>query len=385
LAITFQSASAVGVSALGGDATFNVAYPASIAAGDLLVLIVARKPSVANSGDTPDISGWTSLGAEFLGGGYGSTLTTDAGNTGIKAFSRVADGSETGNLTIDITTTSVAWGIMFRLSNATGVWGVAAATGQDTAAGSVSISFSSDPGVTAGDYILGAMSIPTDVTTPAQFSASALTQTGVTFGTVTEVAEPDTATGSDMGGVVFRAPVTAGTSSAAPVYTATAGGTTTNVRGPGIFIRVRELGGLGLFPGNAAAASSTQIGGVIAGPVALAPSSAIAVGNSLSPAIELSSHAFAPSEAAAVGAVVDPTVELASIALSLGAVEAKGGEGTPSVIIAGPELIAPSAAEASCETLIEEIVLGSGWKFGTESPLSTTWVPEAAPPYSPYA
>jgi hypothetical protein len=244
MAITYQSAGSVGVSAAGGDNSFNVPYPASIAAGDILVLITGRKPSIHNGGDTADLGApWQSPAAEVLGGGY-AAVGNDTGNTGIKAQWKVADGTETGNLTVTVSQTSVAWGQIFRLSNATGAWSVAVATGSDTSAGNVSVTFGSDPGVKAGDYILGGFCIPTDVTTPAQFSAQALSQTGITFGTVTEVNEPDSATGSDVGGFTFRAPVDSGTSSAAPVLTATAGGTTTNVRGPAIFVRIRELAGI---------------------------------------------------------------------------------------------------------------------------------------------
>ena len=84
------------------------------------------------------------------------------------------------------------------------------------------------------------MVIPTDVTTPAQFSSESFTQTGVTFGTVTEINEPDTTTGNDLGGVTVRSSVSSGTGSAAPTMIATAAGTVTNVRGPGLFVRIRE-------------------------------------------------------------------------------------------------------------------------------------------------
>jgi hypothetical protein len=56
---------------------------------------------------------------------------------------------------------------------------------------------------------------------------------------VIEELEFDSGTGNDIGGFVVHADVTAGPSSAAPTLTATAGGTTTNVRGPGVFLRVR--------------------------------------------------------------------------------------------------------------------------------------------------
>ena len=238
MAITWQAAGAV--SAASGTSV-SPAYPASIAAGDLLILLVGMKPSTANSGSVTTPSGWTSVASLTGAGGYGATLGADTGNTNVWAFSKVADGTESGTLAVSVATNNVSWMTIHRLSNATGVWDVAGATGSDTSAGNVSVTFSSDPGVTSGDYIVAAMVIPTDVTTPTQFSAEAFSQTGVTFGTVTEVVEPDSTTGNDIGGFVIRAAVSSGTSSAAPVMTATAGGTTTNVRGPAVFVRAREM------------------------------------------------------------------------------------------------------------------------------------------------
>ncbi len=237
--ITYQSAGAVSDSNV---TSINPAYPASVAAGDMLILIIGMKPSVANSGSATAPEGWTLIDSLVGAGGYGGTLGGDTGNTNVFAFYKLAEGNETGSLRVRLTTVNIAWAQMYRLSNATQDWSVAGTTGSDTTAGNVSITMSGDPGVTAGDFILGAMVIPTDVTTPNQFSNENFTQTGVTFAAETEISEPDAATGNDIGGFVVRSSVTAGTGSAAPVMTATAGGTTTNVRGPGIFIRVRATG-----------------------------------------------------------------------------------------------------------------------------------------------
>ena len=238
-AITYQTPGALAYSATGGTSV-TPAYPASIAAGDLLVLIIGMKPSAANGGSVTTPTGWTPITSLTGAGGYGTTLGADTGNTNVFTFYKVAAGTESGTLSITLATNNVSWAQMYRFSG-TGTWDVAGTTGSDTAAGNVSIAHSANPGVTAGDYILGAMVIPTDVTTPAQFSAEALSQTGITFGTVTEISEPDRSTGNDMGGVTYRAPVSSGAASAAPTFTATAGGTTTNVRGPGVFIRIREV------------------------------------------------------------------------------------------------------------------------------------------------
>ena len=242
-AVTYQTNGAVAYSASNG-ASVSPAYPASIVAGDLLVMIIGMKPSTANGGSVTTPAGWTPITSLTGAGGYGTTLGADTGNTNVFSFYKVAVGGETGTLAVTIAGNGVSWAQMYRLTAGAGsTWSVAGATGSDVAGGAVSIAMSSNPGVTAGDYIIGGMVIPTDVTTPAQFSAEALTQTGVTFGTVTEIGEADSGTGSDIGGFTYRAPVTAGTGSANPTLTATAGGTTTNVRGPGIFIRIREVPG----------------------------------------------------------------------------------------------------------------------------------------------
>ena len=239
-AITYQSAAAVVNSNI---TTIAPAYPASITQGNMLVLLIGMKPSTANSGSVATPEGWTAITSLVGAGGYGATLGVDTGNTNVFAFYKVAEGTETGSLLVRLSTINVAWAQIYRLTNATGNWSVAGTTGSDIVGdASVSIAMSSDPGVASGDFILGAMVIPTDVTTPAQFSAQSFTQSGVTFGTVTEISEPDTTTGNDLGGFVVRASVTSGTSSGAPTLAGTAGGTVTNVRGPGVFVRIRATG-----------------------------------------------------------------------------------------------------------------------------------------------
>jgi len=238
VAITYQTAGVVEATTASSR---SYTLPTGIAAGDLIVILVGMKPSTANTGDVGPVSGYTEVTPQVFGGGYGATLGADTGNTLIAAFARVADGTEGTTRTVPFTGQNVVWVWGARLSNATGLWDVAGATGEDTTAGSVSVTFTSDPGVEGGDYVIAAMCIPTDVTTPSQFSAEALSQTGVTYGTVTEVAEPDSSGGNDIGGFIVRAAVSSGTSSAAPVLTATAGGTTTNVRGPAILVRAREV------------------------------------------------------------------------------------------------------------------------------------------------
>lgn len=242
--IVYQSAAA---SATSGTTTVSPAYPSSIAAGDLLIMLVGQKPTTANGGTVTTPSGWalvTSLTGANDGntGGYTTTTGADVGNVNIYAYSKTASGSESGTLAVTVGDNNVVWALIMRLSNGTKLWSVAGTTGKRTSTPTspISVTFAANPGVRKGDYVVAAFAIPTDVTTPAQFSSETLSQTGVTFGTVSEVEEPDTATGLDIGGVVVRAAVTAGAASAAPVFGSTMGGTLTNVRGPLVFLRIRE-------------------------------------------------------------------------------------------------------------------------------------------------
>lgn len=243
MALSFLAAGATGYSAQNG-ASVTGTYP-SISIGNLMVLIIGMKPSTANSGSVTTPDGWTPITSLVGAGGYGATLGADTGNTNIFAFYKVVIGETTGGtVNVTVANNNVCWAKIMSYSSAVGTgFDLAGTTGSDTAAGNVSIAFGANPGVTNGDHILAAMCIPTDVTTPAQFSAQAITQTGMTFAAITEVEEQDSGNGNDIGGFIVRTNATAGTASAAPSMTATAGGTTTNVRGPGIFIRIREVAG----------------------------------------------------------------------------------------------------------------------------------------------
>ena len=241
MALTWQTPSVATYSNQNGT-SLSVNYPAGCAEGDKLILVIGMKPSTANSGSVTTPAGWTPVCSLVGAGGYGTTLGADTGNTNLFVFERtVSAGGLSGSLSVSVAGNNVSWGMICRITKTRSGWEVAGTTGQDTSAGNVSIPFGSDPGVASGDLVIGAMCIPTDVSTPSQFSAEALSQTGVTFGTVAEVEEPDSQTGNDIGGFVCYAMVSSGTSSGPPILAATAGGTTTNVRGPGVFIRIREI------------------------------------------------------------------------------------------------------------------------------------------------
>ena len=218
------------------------AYPAGIVASDALVLVVGQKPQgVVTGGTVTTPPGWT-LREELVGaGGYGAAPVADTGNTNLRFYTKDSvTGSESGTLSVTLGTNNVTWACILRIPSGGGTLSFAGTDGADITAGNVSVAGAANPGFITGDMALWALCIPTDVTTPAQFSAHAITASGATFGSATEMGEADTANGLDIGGFIAWAMVTAGTASAAPTFTATAGGTTTNVRGPGAVLRIRE-------------------------------------------------------------------------------------------------------------------------------------------------
>ncbi len=245
--LSYGATGTIAYSSSGGSSVAPT-YPTGITANSALVLVVGQKPSSANGGTVTTPSGWT-LQAQNTGatdgdtGGYTTTLGADTGNCNIYVYTKdTVSGSESGTLSVTVGTNGVCWANIYRVeASAAGTWSYAGSVGKDTSAGNVSIATGS-MAIASGDYVLAGMVIPTDVTTPSQFSAEALAQSGTTFGTVTEIQEPDSTTGNDIGGFLVHAPVSAGSGSGAVTLTATAGGTTTNVRGPGFVLRLRIAG-----------------------------------------------------------------------------------------------------------------------------------------------
>lgn len=231
-----------------GGTTVAPAYPAGVAAGDCLVLIVGQKPSTANGGTVTTPTGWTLRESLTGAGGYGATLGADTGNTNLFIYTKdTVAGNETGNLTVTVGTNNVCWGIIVLIPTDGGTLAYGAADGSRTTAPTSGTPFTTlltngatAPNLKSGDMAIWAMCIPTDVLNNG-FTAPTISSTGTTFGTAVELEEPDSGTGNDIGGYVAYAAATAGSSTAAPTVGVTATGTVTNVRGPIALIRVREL------------------------------------------------------------------------------------------------------------------------------------------------
>jgi len=234
-----------------GTTSLSVALPASgIVAGDYLVILVGTKPTTATI-NTP--SGWTKLGE--LASSKGVSADHDVGDTKIAALGKVADGSESGtSVTVSITSGNTSWGCSTgRWSNGTGAWDIDVATGQDTTAGTAwSATMSPDLPARSGTAgFVTALCIPTNVSTPSQFGYADMVIGSTTLVAPTnvdylEIAEPDSSTSYDIGGWIARW-ITVGDPpggcSGTATVAATVGGTTTNVYGPTVLVRLMEQGG----------------------------------------------------------------------------------------------------------------------------------------------
>ena len=236
IAIELRSAPAsyygAGTVGSGGTTSVSVPYPAIVQAGDLLVAVVGNRPNA----NTPDnISGWTKVSATGGAGSEGAGTGTIRGTL----FYKIASGSESGNLTVACTSGTSMFGRMFRLTCISPyAWDVRTESGSDNSAGtSWSATAANDPGI-AGNDILLCCSINSEDT--ARAASEAVSATGVTFATMTELQDSGITTGNDLGMIVSLHPATAGPSSAAPVFTMTMSGTNAaNSAGVTWFVRVR--------------------------------------------------------------------------------------------------------------------------------------------------
>lgn len=250
MALGTPVAGTVAYSAVAGT-TVSPAYPAGVLATDVIVLFVGQKPFSSGTGNITTPTGWTLRDELNNAGGYTGGAGNDTGATSLRVYTwNTPVAGQTGNLAVTLSSNDVTWAFMVRIPSGGGALAYGSADGQRTTAPTAGTPFTvaltngaSATNFEAGDIALWAMCIPTDVTTPNQFSAQSVTATGATFGTAVELREPDSTTSTDIGGYSAYAAVTAGSSTVAPSVTVTAAGTVTNVRGPVVMLRIRETAG----------------------------------------------------------------------------------------------------------------------------------------------
>jgi MSHA biogenesis protein MshQ len=212
----------------GGTTSLSLAFPADITAGQMLVMAVGNKYADATP-STPD--DWQLLGT--LTGGAGGS----AGDTGVvrgSVYTRIADGTETGNQAVTVTSGNSACGRIWRVTkDAAKAWGLAFASGAKNTANTLdwSVTMSTNPGISTDDLVFA---ISFDNSDGFTWASEAVSATGCTFGSATERGDSASAQGDDMHMTISEHPCTAGPSTAAPVYAATLSGTATVNRPAGV-------------------------------------------------------------------------------------------------------------------------------------------------------
>lgn len=211
--MTISNAAATGVSnttAARGSTSTTVAYT-GVADGRLAVITASVKPSTATLGT---IDGWVLL--TNTTGGTG-TNAADTGTSRIGKYYRILNGSETGSVTVTAgSSPSALEAVMDVYSSTLGGWvtpiGVSASdTSHGTNASGASGTWAS--ALAAGDWVHAGYGTDTDSTTAT--TGQGLTQTSVTFGTVTARSQLRNSTGNQGSVMSWDAPVGSGGSTSA--------------------------------------------------------------------------------------------------------------------------------------------------------------------------
>jgi len=216
LAIGFRAASV----SVYGAASVTPAIPASQVTTDMMLLFAYGKPF--DAGWSVATSGWTALGSAASGS---TAAGVDLGSMKMQVWYKealidtepdptVTEGSPVWNVVgASIAVFSKAGGETW--VTPTVVYGADEINGT-----SVSATMSADNSVATGDMAVVAIGTNSDAMGPFG-TATTYTQTGVTFGTLTNAVDDETATGGDMAAQVSSRAVSVGPSSAAAVITTT--------------------------------------------------------------------------------------------------------------------------------------------------------------------
>jgi hypothetical protein len=240
MAIAFGSISAATAD---GTTSLSVAYPSGISAGDLLLLCVVNKwVAFPTSPGSP----WTSVHSDSAGAGANSG--SDSGTCVATMWQTVATGSESGSVSVTITSGNSAQGFIVRVTRSAGSgWDLAATTARWTTDNTnpISVTFDDDVGITAGDYL--GLLVGLNANAPTNLSSETLTATSATIGARSQRRFTATGTGGDCIICYSDGTVTSGTATAAPAVTITKN-TSALGEGPLILIRAREATSGGFVP-----------------------------------------------------------------------------------------------------------------------------------------
>lgn len=218
-----------------------VPYPASIAAGDLLILhIVTKYPP--NNPTTP--AGWTVMGVTTGGAGAAGA---DSGDVTLAVYYKVAVGDETGSLSVTTTGANTGIGRMGRYTRSAGTgWTIDVLTGSDNTAGTAyNAAFTGNLDLHKGDGVLVIAGVNVEVV--GGLASTSLSPTGTARIAFTNRSIGGTSDGDNVGILWYDALNVLG--GVTPPGTLTFNGTFTTITpaGPALLIRLRETGGVNAY------------------------------------------------------------------------------------------------------------------------------------------
>ncbi len=233
--------------------TLTIAHPATVNAGEMLLLFRVIKYPDVSTPDTP--SGWTLLGT--VTGGAGAS-GADSGNVSVTAYSKVADGTE-GGTNLTVTNTGVANCQIGQITNytraSTSTWKVLFTSGSDnTKHTAESVTGTADPGFLVNDLMVVCYGGNINLAASSEAFAAGT----VTFGAVTERNDTQNSGGDHCDQQTSTGAITAVTASGAPTYTATSGAG--GSAGAAVFVVLREITNTGTGSSTLAAATLTGTG-----------------------------------------------------------------------------------------------------------------------------
>lgn len=209
------------------------------AANDLAIMVVVQRTSGTKTVTTP--AGWTAIPNASGFGGVGA-FAFKTGPLRVSAFMRTIPATSLASVVVTLpgveaNSLALAQVFTFRADPMNG-YDVAGSNGVDTTPGTPhSAVMNVDPGFDVGDIAFMAAGSP-DFST--SYSLETITATGLACA-LTELNELSLATGAAVRAVIAQGPVTAGPSTSVPTVSAAAAVTNTNVAGPMIAIRIREI------------------------------------------------------------------------------------------------------------------------------------------------
>lgn len=218
MAVTFGAVSA---RSTGGTTTTSPSYPAAVKAGSIALALRVLKPNTA-ANDTE--TGWTRF-ANNIGGAVGEAQLGDQGATVNTVDFRRLDGSESGSVTFDQSSTpNSAHAVIIIYKHDGGILQAQdILVGDDTSHGTArSHTSTATTNLLVGDVVVALCASDTDTSTA--YTSPAITATGYTFGATTErLGAGGVTTGNQTGSMIYEATVASGSGAANLVLTLSSG------------------------------------------------------------------------------------------------------------------------------------------------------------------